>query len=320
MTEKVETESSSRPRTIRTPVYYLSRLKLHVENRTLGARVRLAVERLLGRIRSSRWERLKRKRQHIDVKIECAVTMRLYFDNVISKDIFCYNHEKNERRFLCRFLRKGDAFLDIGANMGLYSLLASKLAGPTGQVYAFEPDPNTYRRLLLNLELNGLENVSCHQIALSDREEVRDMKISSGAYDAYNSFGTPVRGEGTFEKLRITCATCDGFLENEGLADRRIAYLKVDVEGWETRVLQGAEALLRRDDAPVLQIEFNDQAAKAVDTPCVDLYRWLEQLGFTMYTYDARKNVLVNLPLQDHYVYENVLAIKRYAEVRDRLE
>jgi FkbM family methyltransferase len=224
-------------------------------------------------------------------------------------DIYCHDHELAERAFLRRVLRPGDTFIDVGANLGLYSIIASRLVGPKGFVCAFEPDPVVYSRLRFNLHNNGCSNVKAFQLALSNINETRVMQISNSGYDAYNSFGTPVRGGGTFEAREVACVRYDSFVEHEPkLANPTM--IKVDVEGWESMVLRGAVEHLSRENAPLLQLEFNDEAARSVGRRCSELYKWLTSLGYSIYTFDPRSRELIPHPLLNYYVYDNVLATK----------
>lgn len=302
----------------RTLGYYLGKLVKHLREGTLDRRIARSLRDRRWARRDRWWDRQRGNAAFLDAEVEDGVLLRLYFDNVIDRDIYCHDHEIDERKFLRMFLRPGDTFVDVGANLGLYSILASRIVGPAGAVFAFEPDPKTYDRLLHNLDANGCANVRPFRIALSNVDESRVMQMSSTGFDAYNSFGTPVRGDGSFVPVEIDCVSLDSFADRQPGLDA-ITMIKVDVEGWETMVLHGAERRLSRDDAPILQVEFNDQAAKAVGQPCAELYRWLEQLGYSIHRFDARSNTLISHPFAEHYVYDNVFAVKRMDFVLDRL-
>jgi hypothetical protein len=73
-----------------------------------------------------------------------------------------------EMQFIRRYLRPGDCFVDVGANIGVYSLLAASIVGPGGMVHAFEPMKRTFERLVENVAMNALRHVQCHRLALSD--------------------------------------------------------------------------------------------------------------------------------------------------------
>lgn len=98
--------------------------------------------------------------------------IKLYLDSaddVMVPEILAYGcHEEEETEIFKKHLRGGMTVLDIGANVGYYTLLASDLAGPRGKVYAFEPEPVNYRILCENLKINGTENVAAFPKALSN--------------------------------------------------------------------------------------------------------------------------------------------------------
>src|SRR4030095_11405574 len=119
----------------------------------------------------------------------------LYPDSHLSQFICCEDYELTEREFLKRLLRPGDVFVDIGANIGLFTILAGRYVGAEGAVYAFEPCAKTYERLLANVELNRLTNVSCYQAALSNHTGCENMAVSLDGFDDCNSLAKPVFGK-----------------------------------------------------------------------------------------------------------------------------
>ena len=304
---------------MKSPAYYLDRLARHAWAGTIGLRLRQQITRARHARLDRWWDRQAADREFFDTEVEPCVKLRLHFDSAIARDIYCHDHEIGERAFVRRFLRPGDVFVDVGANLGLYSIIASRTVGAAGAVFAFEPDPRTHERLLHNLRANDCQNTRPFRLALSNEDETRPMQISTAGFDAYNSFGTPVRGEGTFEQTEVSCVSFDSFATREPLL-QKARMMKVDVEGWETMVLHGARARLSAEDAPVLLVEFNDHAAKSTGHSCSDLYRWLTALGYSINLYDARRNELKPHPHLDHYVYDNVIAVKDASFVEKRIK
>jgi FkbM family methyltransferase len=245
--------------------------------------------------------------------------MGLYFDSGLAKRIYGECFESVEREFLNAFLRSGDVFVDVGANTGLFALIAAHRVGPTGRVYAFEPCLATYQRLVDNVQANGFANVRCHRLALSDRNGVARMNVSIEGFDGQNSLAPPTVG-GTFSVETVTCTTWDSFVEENDLAGR-VAMMKIDVEGWESRVMHGARSVLSRADAPVLQVEFFDRASRSAGSSCDEVYHLLEELGYQLYLYDAESNEIVSEPLRATYHSPvNLFAAKHGDQVQARLE
>lgn len=96
--------------------------------------------------------------------------------------------------------------------------------------------------------------------------------------------------------------------------------MKIDVEGWETRVLVGGRETLSRDDAPLLQVEFTDEAAASAGSTCQELYHTLQGLGYELFSYDPKKSQLTEEPLRDQYPYANLIASKSKQDVAKRLK
>lgn len=299
-------------------VRYLSRGLVHLYEGTLLDRLRQEWRQHAKRKRVVWWESQIGKREHFETMIQRGVRIRLYYDNQLSKLIYCHDFEWQQRKFLNFFLRPGDVFVDIGASIGLFTLIAAHCVGNTGRVYAFEPCSRTYHRLLASVQLNRLVNVSCYQLALSDRITQLDMIISLDGFDAWNSLAQPVAGE-SFAVETVNCTTWDSFVQEQNLVGR-VTMMKIDVEGWETRVLLGGSETLSRMDAPILQVEFTEQAAQAAGSSCAELYHLLEELGYQMFVYDAKSRRLVPDPLREEYPYLNLIAVKRPEEVVSRLK
>lgn len=303
---------------------------------SLCLRLSAAIQTFLGRLRRYtlrerlewRWKRLVRLarlawwqsqagKRHLDVSIQEGGWMRLYPGSFLSRLIFCEDYELSERNFLKDFLRPGDIFVDVGANIGLFTVIASRYVGARGHVYAFEPCAETHRRLLENVRLNGLTNVSCFQAALSDHRERLDMTVSLDGFDVCNSLAQPALGR-LFASESVDSIAWDEFASERGLAGR-VSMMKIDVEGWEAHVIDGGARTLSREDAPILQVEFSDSAALPACSSLHKLYGALESLGYKMFIYDARNRTLIPDPPRDSYPLLNLIAAKRPDYVVARL-
>jgi FkbM family methyltransferase len=147
---------------------------------------------------------------------------------------------------LQEWLSPGDWAIDIGANVGHYTLAMARLTGPDGHVFAFEPFPETFSVLTANLRSAGLSNVSLVNAAASDRSGTAQLHYSGNHY-AVNVSDT---GE-----LSCLCLPLDAL----GL-NGRIRLVKIDVEGHEAAVIRGAEQTLRRH-RPIVIMEGSRAAA-----------------------------------------------------------
>jgi FkbM family methyltransferase len=297
------------------------RVQLHLWRGTLLKRLQMElISHIDHRNERKHWRRLWEsrvgKRNKVEIEIQTGIPMCLYSDSRLSLDIYEGNFELQEREFLNAFLRPGDIFVDLGANLGFFTLIGAHRVGETGRVYAFEPCLKTFQRLLSNITLNHLTNVFCHQMALSDHSGQRDMAILSDGFDAWNSFARIPRTPSAVEKVK--CTTWDDFATEHNLMGR-VTMMKIDVEGWETHVLSGGVKALSREDAPILQVEFSDATCRCAGSSCERLYHILEELGYQMFLYDPTSRELFFDPLRKQYEYVNLIAIKRPEQVMSRL-
>lgn len=151
-----------------------------------------------------------------------------------------------------QFLRPGDVAIEGGANIGAHTVYLSELVGPTGRIYAFEPQRIVFQTLCANLALNSRTNTFCRQEALGDAPG--SLVVPPLNYDAENNFGGLSLGQFT-QGETVPVVTLDSL----GLTKCRL--LKLDVEGMELVVLRGAERLLATCQ-PVLYFE-NDRTDKS---------------------------------------------------------
>lgn len=150
-------------------------------------------------------------------------------------------------------LRKGDVFIDAGANIGLMSLAAAQSVGPSGRVHAFEPVPGVYSMLERNIAINGFKNITPHQKALGSMSERRTIYEQAHINNGSASFVRPATGNGTQHEVEVVAL--DEFINTMRIGPVRM--IKADVEGWELDLLLGAKSLLSGKNAPILCIEYS---------------------------------------------------------------
>ncbi len=179
-----------------------------------------------------------------------------------------------ELRALDRFVRPGDTFLDIGANIGLFTLKAARLCGASGQVIAVEPGREALRQLRANLALNGWHHVRVADVALSDRSgEAALHHIALG--DDPQAFSLLSDGSGVPAET-VRTLTLDLLAEEYGLT--RLDCIKMDVEGAEPLVVAGGRATLGRF-RPLVIFEINAPVALAAGT-AGGCFSMLAELGY----------------------------------------
>ncbi len=153
-------------------------------------------------------------------------------------------------RYIASTLQEGQVFLDIGANVGFYSLFAAKRVGPSGRVFSFEPDPMTFESLQRSVRRNGFGWVSCVNAALSDREgEMPFFTVSDGSAHSLVP-ETPNRADRYSGQVPVRVTRLDDLLREEIVDPPRIDLIKIDVEGEEPRTVAGLLATLAKFGHP----------------------------------------------------------------------
>jgi len=259
--------------------------------------------------RELRWMLIAGRNRNFVSPLQPGLKIRLYGDSELCHLIYCRYFEAHERHFLNRFLRPGDVFVDVGANIGLFTLIAAERVSSKGQVLAFEPTAKTFGRLVDNVQLNKLPNVECFRLALSDSRGHLQLTASKNGHDAWNSLSTVALGESGEAEL-VEVVDWDQFARQRKLGGRSVTMMKIDVEGWESRVLEGGKEFFASSDAPVLQVEFTDAAAEAAGSSCQLLYERLQSFGYEMFVYDADNGRLVHEGRRPKYPYLNIIAAK----------
>jgi len=153
-------------------------------------------------------------------------------------------------QYMASTLGEGQVFLDIGANIGFYTLFAGRRVGPKGRVFSFEPDPMTFESLKRSVALNGFEWVKSLNMALSNRAgEIPFYTVSDGS--AHSLVPEIERRADRYSgKVQVRVARLDD-LNREGLLDTpRIDLIKIDVEGEEERTVGGMLETLERFSYP----------------------------------------------------------------------
>lgn len=139
---------------------------------------------------------------------------------------------------------------DVGANIGLMSLYASSVL-PTGTIYSFEPVPETFQKLVYNIELNNKKNnIHAFSLALGAKEEEKSIYVNT-SHLGMSTFISDGKTKTATQTVKVS--TIDDFIKSRGL---KIGFIKIDVEGWEVEVLKGASDLLKKQDAPAIMLEY----------------------------------------------------------------
>ncbi|HKU40260.1 MAG TPA: FkbM family methyltransferase [Polyangiales bacterium] len=219
-------------------------------------------------------------------------------------NVYAGLHEYEDMAFVLHVLRPGDLFVDVGANVGSYTVLAAKVAG--ARVVAFEPIASTFQALADNIALN----------AISDRVEARRECVgrSSGVVkmsanlDTVNHVLTEQAPDAT--SIEVPLVSLD-----EALTEAPFL-IKLDVEGYELEALHGAKRVLADPALQALVVEIN-LSGDRYGRSDAEVFRLIEQQGFQLYDYDPKQRTLV--PGDLHRKRANHLYVRDAARVQERL-
>lgn len=171
-------------------------------------------------------------------------------------------------------VRPGDTVVDVGANIGYFSIVAARAVGAAGRVLAFEPVPAVRHALMENLGLNGVGAVEVRDEALSRQSGEVSFFVGPAQDTGLGSLRALQHGT----QIRVQQRRFDDIFDRQS----RVALVKIDVEGGELGVLQGMEECLRRD-RPEIVLEVTDEFLRALGASAEQLHRFLSDLGYYMW-------------------------------------
>lgn len=184
--------------------------------------------------------------------------------------------EPEETALWRELLRPGMVVVDVGANIGYYATLASRLVGPTGRVFAFEPEPKNYELLLKNLAENGCANVEASSVALSDRRGSATLFRDAHNLGNPSFFEANVPQEGRIAGIKVSTTSLDEALP----PDARVDVIKVDVQGAEGLVFAGARRVLGAAGKRHILFELWPDGLDRAGIDAVRLLEELQEMGY----------------------------------------
>jgi FkbM family methyltransferase len=201
-------------------------------------------------------------RSTITIKeLPLGLRLEAYKRDAVGRGLFRRGvHEPGLTKFLLtRFAGPSERyFIDAGANIGYFSCLMSKLAGPAGRVLAIEPEPGNLALLNQNLRANNLSNVTVHACALGASEG----SAMLGLYKPSNRGRHSIVDSGQKSAIEVPVTTLDNLTRKSGNDSTSWSLVKIDVEGYEAFVLEGAKETLSRTET--LFMEFSPALLKKV--------------------------------------------------------
>ena len=173
----------------------------------------------------------------------------------------------------CKYLKKDDIALDIGANIGHHSIFISLLVGKNGKIISFEPISEMIKRFEENIKINNIENIILNKFALSDKSGSYNFYINEDKDIGSSSF---INYDNNLKKINVETKTLDE------LKIKNIKLIKIDVEGYEYNVLLGGKETILQNK-PIIILEYSpNYYYKNDNSHCVKILKFLFNHGYAV--------------------------------------
>lgn len=199
----------------------------------------------------------------LDLKIDDWIQEKIYFLG---------EYEKAELKAMSHFLKPGDTFLDLGANIGVYSLHASRIVGPNGKVISFEPFSTNFEALKKHVEINSLTNVQLENMAVGNEEGTLTLYLDENE-DNLGMVTANYTENAVQEKVRIV--SIDQYVEENAITN--VDFAKIDIEGYEYPTLMGMLKTLQKYH-PTILIEVLEDSNTSKNNE--NVFSFLADLGY----------------------------------------
>lgn len=228
------------------------------------------------------------KNETKEITYDSNLKMRLYLEDFIQQQIYFLDYyDKPSIQFLKNNLKPGDVYIDVGANVGAFALVACSHVGVQGKVIAFEPVSHVYDQLKYNVQLNHFSQMTIEKLALFNENTQLNLILSSNEnlgmssifrHDAINGkteIVNAVRGDDYFLQKNIS----------------RIDFIKMDIEGAELFALQGLEETLEKFK-PILFVELSEAVLANSSVKKEEIITFLKKMKYEMKGIDNAGNIV----------------------------
>ncbi len=220
------------------------------------------------------------------------------------------SYEPFEMSLLLSLLNEGDIVVDIGANIGVYTLNMAQKVGAMGKVYAFEPEPTNFELLTKNVEENELTNVVCSDVALSNRAAPASLFISKqnfGDHRLYQEDNTERKS------VPVMTDTLDNLLREIYREKGVVKVIKIDTQGFEPFVIEGAKQIIQ-ENHPAIFLEYWPAGFKNAGADYYAMMDFLVDVYGKLYLIDEyRKKIFsTNQDFIDGGCYASQYFMERY--------
>lgn len=208
------------------------------------------------------------------VEFSSGLTYNLNMKDHVMRQIYLKGiYEKNTIRHLTKLVKSSGTFVDVGANIGAYTIGLSKYF-KDGKIISFEPNPRALNYLNKNIELNQLKNIRVEKVGLSDQSEEAILFTPSMTTASMN------KHKSSDEQEVIKLITLDDYCNEKNITN--IDLLKIDIEGHEIKCIEGAKDIINKSPNMVLVMEIDDNCLKVGRTK-EETFQLVRALGFNAY-------------------------------------
>lgn len=215
------------------------------------------------RLRNIKFYFLKKKNNTYLKEVQGSKMLLDLSDKGISKDLALDGiREPESTKIIPEMVKQGNIIIEIGANIGYYAFIESRLVGQEGKIYAIEPSPSNFAKLVKNIKLNNYKNIECFQIGIGDRKTKAKMYVSthSNLNSLFYQKNRPI-----LRTIKINILSLDEFLKDKSNPD----FIRMDVEGYEYFILQGMKNTLKSKHPMKIFIELHPHIMRKQQTTSV---------------------------------------------------
>ena len=221
------------------------------------------------------------------------------------------NFDRFEIECLKQLIKEGDTVVDLGANIGYYTLILAQLVGKSGHVYSFEPDPSNFEILSKNVKENKHDNVTLVQKAISDKNGKVELYVSKRNLASHRIFDA----EDKRKSIEVDVTTLDEYFQK---SKKLVKFIKMDVEGAEGAAISGASKIIQDSKNLVIMMEYFPKWIKKFGDVPEEMLRSLVEKKFKLFNIN-QKNKKLDSILITNFVeeyneqkknYTNVLCVK----------
>ncbi len=193
-----------------------------------------------------------------------------------------------DTKIIKKQLNENDIVIDVGANIGYYTLLSAKSVGNAGRVFAFEPEPENFKLLQKNIKVNNYKNTITENYAVSNTNGKISLFLAKNGIVGHRIYDS----DDCSDSILVNKITLDDYFTKLNLLDK-INFVKIDVEGFEFGVLKGMVKIIEKSKNLKLFVEFNRISLEEAGFNPKEMLDFLYERNFKIYFLNYKKNFVV---------------------------